>query len=64
MVPYDICDIYGIWRSKEVGDALKSSFGVVIQAKNGGWVSFHSEGGLSLCNTSVLKLYCKSYWGL
>ena len=27
MVPCHICHIYVIWRSKEVGDALKSSFG-------------------------------------
>ena len=32
MVPCGSCRIYGIWRSKEVGKALKSSFGVTMQA--------------------------------
>ena len=32
MVPCHSCHIYGIWRSKEVGDSLKSSFGVAMQA--------------------------------
>ena len=53
------CHIYGIWRSKEVGDALKKSFWVVMQATSRDNV-FGKEG-FSLCNTVVLKHYCKSY---
>ena len=30
-----ICHIYGIWKSKEVGDDLKSSFGLAMQTTRG-----------------------------
>ena len=51
MVPYHSCHIYGIWSSKEVGYALKSSSGVTMEATKGG--SFYGDGGFSLCNTDV-----------
>ena len=57
---YGSCHIYGIWSSKEVGDTLKSSLAVAMQASRRG--NFYWKEGLSLCNTAVLKLYCKSYW--
>ena len=60
MVPCHSCHIYGIWRSKEVGDVLKSSFEVATQTAREG-DSFYEKGGFSLCNTAVLKPYCKSY---
>ena len=60
--PCHSCHIYGIWRSKKVGDALKSSFGVTMQAAMGD--SFYGEGRFSLCNTAVLKHYCKSLLGI
>ena len=62
MMPCHSCHIYGIWKSKEVGKALKPLFGVAMQAirrKN-----FYGEEGVLLCNATVLKLYCKSYWVL
>ena len=70
MHPCHSCHIYGIWRSKEVGDSLKSSFAVAMQAtrkenfywKGGGGGA--GGGGISLGNTAVLKLYCRAYWGL
>ena len=64
MVSCHSCHICGICRSKEVGggDSLKSSFGVAMQATRTD--SFYGEGGFSLCNTAVLKFYCKSYWVL
>ena len=62
MVPCNSCHIYGIWRSKEAGKALKSSFGVPMQATMR--VNFYGKEEFSLCNTAVLKLYCKSYWVL
>ena len=40
MVP---CHIYGIWWSREVGDALKLSFGVTMQATRGGEGNFNGE---------------------
>ena len=41
IMPCHSCLIYGIWRSKEVGDTLKLSFGLAMQATGGvGW-----EGG-------------------
>ena len=33
--PCHICHIYEIWRRKDVGDPLKSSFGVAMQATRG-----------------------------
>ena len=63
MVPCHICHIYGIWRSKEVGDALKSPFGMAMQATSGGGDNFNEEGGGgALCNNAASKLCCKSYW--
>ena len=38
MVPCHICQIYGIWRSKEVRRTLKSSFGVAMQATRKGTI--------------------------
>ena len=43
MVPGDSCHIYGIWRSKKFGDALKSSFGVAMQMIKGRSVFFYGE---------------------
>ena len=34
--PCHTCHIYEIWRSKEVRDPLKSSFGMTMQASTGG----------------------------
>ena len=62
IVPCLSCHIYGIWRRKEVGKALKWSFGVVMQATRRD--NFYGKEGFSLCNTAVLKLYFKSYWVL
>ena len=56
MVPGHSCHIYGIWRSREVRNTLKSPIRVVMQAKSGGG-SFYGEAELS----AVLKLYCKSF---
>ena len=41
MVPCHSCHIYEIWRNKEVGDALKSSFGMATQVPNGERGSFY-----------------------
>ena len=62
MVPCSNCHIYGIWRSKEAEKALKSSFGVAMQAIRRD--NFYGKEGFSLCNTAVFKLCCKSYWVL
>ena len=43
------------WR-----DVLKSSSGMAMQATRRD--NFYGKKGFSLCNTAVLKLYCKSYW--
>ena len=48
MVPGHSCHIYGIWISKEMGDALKSSFGVAMQARRKGDI-FYGKGGSLLC---------------
>ena len=32
--------------------------------KDDGGGNSNGEGGFALCNTAVLKLYCKSYWRL
>ena len=45
MVRCHICHIYGIWRSKEVGDALKPLFGMAMQATSGAGDNFNGEGG-------------------
>ena len=65
MVPCHSCHIYGIWDLKEQrwGDALKSLFGVAVQATSGGGDIFNGEevgggGWLPLWNNAALKLYC------
>ena len=45
----------GFGGGKRWWDALKSSFGMAMQATRGG--SFYGEGEFSLCNAVVLKLY-------
>ena len=57
---------FGIWMSKEVEDALKSPFGLVMQATSGEGDNFDGKGGrwFLLCNNAALKLYSKSYWVL
>ena len=62
MVPCHNSHIYGIRRSKEVGKALKSSFGVAMQAIRR--ENIYGKEVLSFCITAILKLYCKSYWVL
>ena len=52
----------GSGEAKRWGDALKSLFGVAMQAKRR--ENFYEKGGFSLCNTAVLKLHCKSHWVL
>ena len=42
--PCHICHIYEIWRSKDVGDALKSSFGGSNGSHNEGGGDFNGEG--------------------
>ena len=46
----------GFGGGKRWWDALKSSFGMAMQATRGGG-SFYGEGEFSLCNAVVLKLY-------
>ena len=62
MVPYHISHIYGIWRSKEVVKAVKSLFGVAMQAIRRD--NFFGKVVFSLCITAVLKLYCKVLLGI
>ena len=54
---------FGIWMSKEVEHALKSPFGLVMQATSEGGDNFDGKGGrrFLLCNNAALKLYSKSY---
>ena len=59
MMPCYSCHIYKVWMSKEVGKALKSSFGVTMQAIRR--ENFYRKDVFSLCITAALKLYCKSY---
>ena len=61
------CHFYGIWRSKEVGDASKLSFGVVIQATGaggGGGGSFMENGGSLLYWNFIVSLtgYYKRFY--
>ena len=49
----------GFEGAKRWGDALKSPFGVAMQATSGG-----RGRGFLLCKNAALKLYCKSYWEL
>ena len=51
----------GFGGAKRWGKFLKSSFEVTMQAMRG---NFYGKEGFSLCNTTVLKLYCNSYWVL
>ena len=44
MVPGHSCHIYRIWRSNELGDALKPSFWVAMQARRR-WAVFMGKGG-------------------
>ena len=63
-----------LWDLEEQrwGDTLKSSFGVAMQGTTGGGEGGRGGGGnfngegeeFPICNTSVLKLYCKSCWVL
>ena len=62
MLPCNWFHIWGIWSSKELGDALQSSFGMTTRARKGD--SFYMEGRFSLYNTAAFKLYYKSYWVL
>ena len=52
------CHVYRICMSKEVWGRFK----VIIQGDNAshkrGEAVFMGEGGFSVCNTDVLKLYC------
>ena len=54
MVPCHSCHIHG-------GEGLKSSFGVASHKSEEQFL--RGEEG-SLYNTTILKLYCKSYWVL
>ena len=56
----------GFGGAKRWGDALKSPFGVAMQATSGGRDNINGEGGgrVPLCKKAALKLYCKSYWVL
>ena len=57
-------------EEQRVGDTLKSSSGWhnKSQKQGGGRAGGNSTGeeggGFPLCNSVVLKLYCKSYWVL
>ena len=56
MVPCHSCHTYRIWRSKGLGDDLKSSFKVVTQATKRGEIFWGKAGrGCSPCNTAVSK---------
>ena len=56
MVPCHSCHTYRIWRSKGVGDDLKSSFKVATQATKRGEIFWGKAGrGCSPCNTAVSK---------
>lgn len=59
MMPCHSWHNFGIWRSKEMGDALKLLFKVGMQATNGD--IFYGEGGFPLCSNAVLKACCTSY---
>ena len=56
MVPCQICHIYGTRRSKEVERHFKVIIWGVAQQRWG----LVFLGVLSLRNTAILKLYCKS----
>ena len=66
MVPCHSCHIYGIWRSKEVRKALKSSFRVAMQAIRGtismGKRSFHYVSLLYWNFILSLPGYCKLFY--
>ena len=53
----------GFGGVKRWWDALKSSFGVLMQATRGQEILVRRLC-FPRCNTIVSKLYCKSYWGL
>ena len=52
----------GFGTAKTWRDALKSLFGIAMQATKEG--EFLWGRGFSLCNTAVLKNNCKPYWVL
>ena len=52
MVPGHSCHISGIWTSKEVGYALKSSFGMVGGGEGGGAVFIGK--GVVCCTETLL----------
>ena len=64
LVPFFLFMGFGIWRKKEMRDALKSLFGVAMQDTSRGGDNFNGEGGFPPCNYAALKLYCKLYWTL
>ena len=54
--------IHGIWKSKDVGGRLKLIiWGGNTSHKAERGAIFYGGGGFSVCNTAVLKLYCKPY---
>ena len=54
MVSCHCCHIYGTWRSKEVGKALKPLFGVAMQAiRRDNLDMGYGKEGFSLCYTAV-----------
>ena len=56
MVPCHSCHTYRIWRTKGLGDDLKSSFKVATQATKRGEIFWGKAGrGCSPCNTAVSK---------
>ena len=55
---------FGIWRNKEIRNALKSLFGVAIPDICRGGDNFNGKGGFPPCNYAALKLYCKLHWML
>ena len=54
----------GFGGAKRWWDALKSPFGVTIQATRVVGDNVNGEEGFPLCNNGALRLYFKSYWVL
>ena len=61
MMPWQICHIYGIWRSKEVWRRFKV---IIWGGKQATRQQLLWRREFSLFNTAVLKLYCKFCWVL
>ena len=57
MVPSHSWHIYEIWRSKEMGDSLKSSFGVAMQATREGARQFLWRMEVLCCIETLFKYY-------